>query len=594
MFSRWGFSRRASDKTHPEIKKQFSEVVINFSSQYGSSNTQSYTAANLAGEPRIYDKYGDFQEALVLRTYGTWWKKCPSVPKTLRKTSENFRSIDFVELRYSMKLIPSAINVYETYNPGAVVRILACNSDPKDKHNPGEVKWITLWDGPPQCSAVPKQSRIFSPPIRKIDFPTNLLRLEFNSEECDYYTELDAVEMVGEDPGDSRTRVDRAEGFQVDVTARLMRQLSLADRQTSINSEDEEFEKWGYFGTLSDEIIQYIFSYLDVVSLSRVAQTCSLLFKNAYDPHLYQEVDLQSHWNTVDDSTLEGLTNRCSLIKRISLSWTGGGKQVTEGALCNFLEKCGSQLVTLRLACCLYVGKHAMKTIRNVCTELEELDLHRCTKLDTEDLMNVYLLRKLRRLNLYNMSLSEKFLSELSSHCPLLEHLNLGAVTLIEPPGGRTETASKKLIHCLSQLKNLKSLDLWRCRFATPEVLVCLSENCPNLEELDIGWCHSISRYIDCTDLLCSGCKKLKKLFLTSIRSVSDADLENLARNCRDLEQLDILGTSHVSSTGLMSVCRSCPKLIFFDVSFCGAITETVVTELSAAFPNVCFKKSFQ
>ncbi len=50
---------------------------------------------------------------------------------------------------------------------------------------------------------------------------------------------------------DSRTRVDRAEGFQVDVTARLMRQLSLTDRQTSINSEDEDFEKWGHFGTLS-------------------------------------------------------------------------------------------------------------------------------------------------------------------------------------------------------------------------------------------------------------------------------------------------------------------------------------------------------
>ena len=24
-----------------------------------------------------------------------------------------------------------------------------------------------------------------------------------------------------------------------------------------------------------------------------------LLFKNAYDPHLYTEMDLQSHWNTV-------------------------------------------------------------------------------------------------------------------------------------------------------------------------------------------------------------------------------------------------------------------------------------------------------
>ncbi len=68
MFSRWGrgSSQGASDKIRPGVIKQFSEVVINFSSQYGSSNSQSYTAANLAGEPRIYDKYGDFQEALVL------------------------------------------------------------------------------------------------------------------------------------------------------------------------------------------------------------------------------------------------------------------------------------------------------------------------------------------------------------------------------------------------------------------------------------------------------------------------------------------------------------------------------------------------
>ena len=68
MFSRWGrgSSQGASDKIRPAVIKQFSEVVINFSSQYGSSKSQSYTAANLAGEPRIYDKYGDFQEALVL------------------------------------------------------------------------------------------------------------------------------------------------------------------------------------------------------------------------------------------------------------------------------------------------------------------------------------------------------------------------------------------------------------------------------------------------------------------------------------------------------------------------------------------------
>ena len=44
------------------------------------------------------------------------------------------------ELEYAEALIPSVINVYETYNPGAVVRILACNSDPAEKNNPGEVE----------------------------------------------------------------------------------------------------------------------------------------------------------------------------------------------------------------------------------------------------------------------------------------------------------------------------------------------------------------------------------------------------------------------------------------------------------------------
>lgn len=44
----------------------FASRVVNFSSQYGTAGTSSYTAGNLAGELKIYDKYGDFQEAFVL------------------------------------------------------------------------------------------------------------------------------------------------------------------------------------------------------------------------------------------------------------------------------------------------------------------------------------------------------------------------------------------------------------------------------------------------------------------------------------------------------------------------------------------------
>ena len=49
---------------------------------------------------------------------------------------------------------------------------------------------------------------------------------------------------------ESQKYKDRAAGFQVALTTRLLRQLSLSDRQVSIGSDDDEYDKWGYFGML--------------------------------------------------------------------------------------------------------------------------------------------------------------------------------------------------------------------------------------------------------------------------------------------------------------------------------------------------------
>ena len=46
----------------------------------------------------------------------------------------------FVELEYARPVIPSGINILENYHPGAVVRILACNSHSKNADRPGEVR----------------------------------------------------------------------------------------------------------------------------------------------------------------------------------------------------------------------------------------------------------------------------------------------------------------------------------------------------------------------------------------------------------------------------------------------------------------------
>lgn len=46
--------------------EQFASKVVNFSSQYGTAGTSSYTASNLAHGLNIFPKYGDFTDAFVL------------------------------------------------------------------------------------------------------------------------------------------------------------------------------------------------------------------------------------------------------------------------------------------------------------------------------------------------------------------------------------------------------------------------------------------------------------------------------------------------------------------------------------------------
>jgi len=92
-----------------------------------------------------------------------------------------FEDIEFYDAVY-----PIRVSIFETYNPGSVIRIWAQNL---------KNKWFLLWNGPPQI--VPSTTRIFSPPLRPCDFKTKILRLEFNHSLLNYYTELDAVMLIG-------------------------------------------------------------------------------------------------------------------------------------------------------------------------------------------------------------------------------------------------------------------------------------------------------------------------------------------------------------------------------------------------------------
>ena len=90
------------------------------------------------------------------------------------------------DLLYHEEVYPIRVSIYETYNPGSVVSILV-------KSEQGH--WQRLWNGPPQI--VPHKPRIFSPPLEQCKFKTKMLRIEFNHSLLDYYTQLDAVLLIG-------------------------------------------------------------------------------------------------------------------------------------------------------------------------------------------------------------------------------------------------------------------------------------------------------------------------------------------------------------------------------------------------------------
>ncbi|XP_064647342.1 F-box/LRR-repeat protein 4-like isoform X2 [Lineus longissimus] len=544
-------SQISSQQKSPDILdqefEQFASEVVDFSSQYAGEIGLSYSAKNLAGASEIYPKYGDFTQACVLRTYGPWWKLAPSYAGQIPRVPSKFVSQDYIDLSFDTPVIPTKIEIYETYNPGAVSRIVACIS-PEQSGNGDKKLWMTLWSGQPK--PVPRRSRIFSPSLALIPYPVKFLRLEFCCTLCDYYTELDAVKLTGKRCSDEYiSKIIKILNKERDVLSLDEHQESMSGMMQwlSLGSGSSDPPE-GYFSLLPEEVIQKIFSFLDLRTLCKIVSTCKLFQKHAYDPLHFTVVNAQPYWATMSDNGLDSLHSRCKLLRRLSLSWCGNYGHITQDGLNRFLRVCGMMVTDLRLACCKFVDDKVLKTIVECCPKLREIDLHSCPISDWTPLLSV----NLTRLNLYRSQIDGDSLKKILSVNHDLEHLNIGCCTFIQNYDEITATLAK---HCIGNIRSGSGC------------LVKLAKT--------------------------SG-RNLRKLYLTANRTVADQDLKALADNCPNLEQLDILGTGEVKAALVERVLENCTQLKFFDVSFCAAVDFAMLQGLRDQFPNVDIKKSFQ
>lgn len=98
----------------------------------------------------------------------------------------------FLVVEFEDFVFPSEIFIYETYNPGAIVKIWAFTM---------KEKWVCLWkdDGTDDSSIrlFSSDSHIFSPPIKEMKVATRIIRIEFNHRNLEYFTEIDGILLEG-------------------------------------------------------------------------------------------------------------------------------------------------------------------------------------------------------------------------------------------------------------------------------------------------------------------------------------------------------------------------------------------------------------
>lgn len=147
----------------PQAVTQFVDKIVDYSSEYNG-----WPASNMIGTPNTYPNYGDLKTA---------W-----APSSTGKQ-------EFVVVQFKNAVFPCGIEIYETYNCGAVVKVLSWNYAAKD--------WAILWQGAPECGKLPAQARIFKPPVTPLQFPTNRIKLELDGRQASGYPEIDAIRLIG-------------------------------------------------------------------------------------------------------------------------------------------------------------------------------------------------------------------------------------------------------------------------------------------------------------------------------------------------------------------------------------------------------------
>ncbi|KAJ8669039.1 hypothetical protein QAD02_000298 [Eretmocerus hayati] len=564
-----------SGNRHESVQfvEQFVKRVVDFSSQYGCDTNYPYTAYNITGNPSKFPDYGDFPNAFVMRTYGKWWDEAPSrCLDFMPQNNDPIVSHDYIDLEYSKEVFPVRVSIYETFNPGSVVAIWA-----RDEAG----QWLRLWSGPPQI--VSHKARIFSPPLHLCNFKTKTLRLEFNHSLLDYYTELDAVLLIGT----SELIVPHAES-QMQSLSCLLKELG----ETNHNNED--------FHNLTPN---YLRVDQDLKSLKSTLHKHCVLYKSKQQekvPKGRLTTKLRCHYIPPIEEAFNSLQKFLQedfprLIRDINLPSTVDliDPELENQSLSQTNNTCGS------------FSSLPDETVLKILKNLDLKSLSRCSQLNRyfNNIVCDALLYTSLNLRPYWHCLDTTVLNSFITKCQYLQCLDLswcGNYDMI------SSTSFVNFLQCSG--KNLIRLRLNCCRFVNDTVIQEISQTCKHLKELCLRNCTEISssgfstleslenlerlelyRTSVETATLCSILRKnhqIRHLNLAGMHNRLDMDVVSteIAASCSKIESIDFWKAQSLTADGIRAL-SNCSGLKEIDFGWCsgvGALGDSLRVFLSS------------
>lgn len=97
--------------------------------------------------------------------------------------------IDSLVLSYVGAVIPTQINIYETYNPGAILRVWVAPMSSSD--------FTLVFDAGQMLMEPPTCPNILSVEVSGVDFLVGMVKIDLDQSNHTGWNEIDAVELVG-------------------------------------------------------------------------------------------------------------------------------------------------------------------------------------------------------------------------------------------------------------------------------------------------------------------------------------------------------------------------------------------------------------